>query len=173
MANEFSINGANIQGDIIRRDRSQVPQASPLEFLSFIDTLLALPGVTAVGWTQYTPYFNDGDPCEFSVGEISLQLDPEVFGEVEDDDTWGLEGDNWISSYGLKQMIDRSLPYPQKYQDSNYRWEINGIDTKPYAEAMKGWDAGSFEAVAAENFGDHATVTATRDGFSVDYLEHD
>ena len=24
------------------------------------------PGVKNVRWTQYTPYFADGDPCEFS-----------------------------------------------------------------------------------------------------------
>lgn len=25
--------------------------------------------VIAIGWTQYTPYFNDGDPCTFSIGD--------------------------------------------------------------------------------------------------------
>ena len=28
------------------------------------------PEVKAVGWYQYTPSFNDGDPCYFSVGEL-------------------------------------------------------------------------------------------------------
>ena len=28
------------------------------------------PEVTAVGWTQYTPHFNDGDPCVFRVHEF-------------------------------------------------------------------------------------------------------
>lgn len=27
----------------------------------------AIPSATAIGWTQYTPYFNDGDACVFGV----------------------------------------------------------------------------------------------------------
>ncbi len=33
------------------------------------------PEVRAVRWTQYTPYFNDGDPCVFNVHDISLLID--------------------------------------------------------------------------------------------------
>lgn len=28
------------------------------------------PGVKMITWTQYTPYFNDGEECVFSVNEI-------------------------------------------------------------------------------------------------------
>lgn len=28
------------------------------------------PEVKTISWTQYIPSFNDGDPCEFSMGEI-------------------------------------------------------------------------------------------------------
>ena len=31
--------------------------------------------VKSVKWTQYTPYFMDGDPCVFSVNEASLKVD--------------------------------------------------------------------------------------------------
>lgn len=30
--------------------------------------------VKSVFWTQYTPYFNDGEPCRFSVGDLYLLL---------------------------------------------------------------------------------------------------
>ena len=26
--------------------------------------------IKAIGWTQYTPYFNDGDECIFRVGDL-------------------------------------------------------------------------------------------------------
>jgi len=29
-----------------------------------------LPQVHYIQWTQYTPYFNDGEPCVFGVGEV-------------------------------------------------------------------------------------------------------
>lgn len=28
----------------------------------------------SISWTQYTPYFNDGDPCEFSSNIYSIEL---------------------------------------------------------------------------------------------------
>ncbi len=36
------------------------------EFKKFFD---ANPTVDALRWTQYTPYFNDGDPCTFRMGD--------------------------------------------------------------------------------------------------------
>lgn len=30
------------------------------------------PEMEGVVWTQYTPYFNDGEPCEFSVDEVGF-----------------------------------------------------------------------------------------------------
>lgn len=35
------------------------------------------PNVTHIVWTQYTPYFNDGDPCEFSIRAIGAVFDDE------------------------------------------------------------------------------------------------
>lgn len=38
-------------------------------------------------WTQYTPAFNDGDPCEFSIGEVAMILtNGQVIGYWDDDD---------------------------------------------------------------------------------------
>lgn len=46
-------------------------------FRANFDTLaksffVAVPEVTSVSWTQYTPYFMDGDACEFSVNELEF-----------------------------------------------------------------------------------------------------
>lgn len=35
------------------------------------------PFVKGVAWTQYTPYFNDGEPCEFGVHEFYYTLNDE------------------------------------------------------------------------------------------------
>jgi len=35
----------------------------------------AHPRLLAFRWTQYTPHFNDGEPCEFSVHECYVKLD--------------------------------------------------------------------------------------------------
>jgi hypothetical protein len=43
------------------------------------DLISAVPTLTAVKWSQCTPYFNDGDTCEFRVNSPEFQ-----FGEGED-----------------------------------------------------------------------------------------
>lgn len=37
------------------------------------------PKVAAVRWTQYTPGFNDGDPCIFEVNEVRVRVESEEF----------------------------------------------------------------------------------------------
>lgn len=34
----------------------------------------AYPDIETFSWTQYTPYFMDGDPCEFSVNTYSIDV---------------------------------------------------------------------------------------------------
>lgn len=38
------------------------------------DLFAAFPQVAAIRWTQYTDYFNDGDPCVFHVHDPSVRL---------------------------------------------------------------------------------------------------
>lgn len=39
--------------------------------------MLVAPEITSVTWTQGTPSFNDGEPCEFSVGEVEFSTNYE------------------------------------------------------------------------------------------------
>jgi len=34
----------------------------------------SLEGIAAVTWVQYTPYFNDGDPCTFRMYMVSMYI---------------------------------------------------------------------------------------------------
>lgn len=40
------------------------------------------PYIEAVRWEQYTPYFMDGDPCEFGVHDIQFKFSQELTGLV-------------------------------------------------------------------------------------------
>jgi len=40
----------------------------------FIEFFKLYPFVTKIQWTQYAPYFNDGDPCVFAVHKPELEL---------------------------------------------------------------------------------------------------
>ena len=56
----------NEELETLEREIQEKLQASfkKLISVSFEDT-----GVQAIAWTQYTPYFNGGDPCEFCVND--------------------------------------------------------------------------------------------------------
>ncbi|AKF13653.1 hypothetical protein PHIN3_390 [Sinorhizobium phage phiN3] len=41
--------------------------------------------VYAIHWTQYTPYFNDGEECEFGVNEINIAFTEEGYDDREDE----------------------------------------------------------------------------------------
>lgn len=66
----------------------------------FLEAFKKLPAnFEAVRWAQYTPHFNDGEACEFSVHETYFKL-------TDADDN---AGDNWQSAWGLrydKQITD-------------------------------------------------------------------
>lgn len=103
------------------------------------------PDVKAIGWTQYTPYFNDGDPCEFSVHELHASAVDERDDEVG--------GDGWEYLYGKS-----TKGFSQKSWD----------DLIALKEALNGAEP---ELEAA--FGDHVLVIVTPAGIDVEEYEHD
>lgn len=147
---KFSITSRAVEGDIQDTSKPQYEQWTAEQFLSVVDDILAVPGVDSIRWRQYTPYFNDGEPCEFSVHDVQVKLvdgDPEG-GDYED----GYE-DSWTLSYRAER---EGVTLPTGLED-----------------ALKKWQSAHFESVARKNFGDHAIVTATRGGFSVEFYDHD
>lgn len=111
----------------------------------FKDFFEKYPSAKAITWRQYTPYFNDGDPCYFRVGEMNLHLD-----EDEDEDDY--DDYDGYDSYGLKNSDDDNL----KAMAADF-------------EVLEGIPEDVLEYV----FGDHVTITATRDGFKVREYDHD
>lgn len=55
----------------------------------FNNFFISNPEINGIKWAQFTPYFNDGEPCIFSLGEFEYS-----FNDSEDENTW-------ISSYEL------------------------------------------------------------------------
>ena len=183
-----------IKGDVSRRSTARVPQEDAASFLAALDNLLAQDGVVSVHWDQYTPYFNDGDPCEFSTGELFVRLDDRFIPEeerVEDEDEWDEEyiedRPGIVTDYNLRNT-DYNAPgrptrngsidpeYSTKYRaglDANSTFELNGQPTKHIHDALVDINWGAFENVLEDNFGDPASVTATREGFKVEYYSHD
>jgi hypothetical protein len=145
------------------------------------------PEITAVAWNQYTPYFNDGEPCVFSVGDFFGLAKGQKFnvnGEKE------IELNEINSAYDLDL---ESFPYkgkPSEYVYENrhkYDWYEQSIQAYEnaskanprYAEICDGWKelvdvlSSTDENIYHTAFGDHVFVLATKDGIEVNEFDHD
>lgn len=156
-----------------------------------VSPLLAFPGVTAVSWTQYTPYFNDGDPCEFSVNWPGIQfgLDP------DDDEDEEYDGSPGYDGYDLQRLVtvdDKRENVPTYYQSRPQDWYdyvdrqtarrdhllalgVTAKSLKELGEELQGFQAWleNHEDFLEDAFGDHVRVTFRRNGaVDVDEYSH-
>lgn len=106
--------------------------------------------VEAIRWTQYTPHFNDGDACVFSVHEPSLKL----VGVTKDEDEEGFQ-DVWALKYYKKVTEEKATELSKS---------LNALYS----------DMQDLEDVMLSAFGDGYQVTITRKGdIEVDEYDHD
>lgn len=113
----------------------------------------AAPG--AIRWRQYSPFFNDGDACEFSVHGVYAFSSPNCEtpedGSEEEDDYEGLSLYNYGPGY--------------KRLDAKFPWVA---DFEALASVIEG-----NEDLMEAAFGNHVQVTCTAAGIEVDDYDHD
>jgi hypothetical protein len=128
------------------------------------------PGITALKWTQFTPYFNDGDECVFRVNDVYFTNAPaDELGNIT---AWGeYEGEDdsvWVAS-NMKHTLS------SKYygEEAAKILAAGGVDEDSCNLIDKMIQSSEMEDIMWEMFGDHVVITATRDGFDVNDYEHD
>lgn len=114
------------------------------------DVFVRHTDLKVIKWTQYTPGFNDGDPCYFTIGDVtaSNHMDVNAYGEWEGDE-----------DEEPKDLVAFSLDYnvPKQYKDLEALGKfINSATGRDVLEFM---------------FGDGVTVVVTATG--VDTEEYD
>ncbi|MCW7941615.1 hypothetical protein AAW14_06085 [Streptomyces hygroscopicus] len=162
--------GIPVQGDITP-GATRVEQKPIEELQPIIQAVLDDPTIVEFGWRQYTPYFNDGDPCEFSAYGLWVRTDA----DKDVDDQYELEV---YSHPSLGKVSGSWVANPENpggskvWQDSPYEGpdEARYRRCKALSAAVEG---GAFEHVLLEAFGDHAQVTVRRDGIEVEFYQHD
>lgn len=113
---------------------------------SFSDFFDAHPDIYAFRWTQYTPYFNDGDTCEFGVYDLEYKL--------------GGKPDGWA----------KDTDFAKDWKFCSHDGNIQG----PYdSEVEDFWEGLKDEPIFKTIFGDHVIILVTREGFTVAGYEHD
>lgn len=112
--------------------------------------------IKSIGWTQYTPYFNDGDECTFSVNtDYSLQINGEDCDEIESLD--------WRIKYYLKNG--------EYSEDKTDDWDIELFNiVEEFKKLIQSID----DEFLKDLFGDHVLVTVHDDGrIETEEYEHD
>ena len=139
------------------------------------------PVLEFVSWTQYAPYFNDGDPCTFSVHEAYINGISGDYCETRCPEC-GYEEEcehlaPYIIPYDEMESIDKRED--ESYEDYNKRRlaaHIRPEVREAMLEAIR--DAkkliGAFSEDTYESmFGDGVQVVLKRDGIEVEGYNHD
>lgn len=139
--------------------------------------------VYAVTWTQYTPYFNDGDACVFGVNLGEQALLKTVLTDEDGEDLEYVDTDKLESLHSYLSGCD---DLPEGWEEDDFLdcgWRVwhnatqGAITLSPALLAIKALiaalEGGHCDDVLLENFGDHTTVIATPNEYIVRAYDHD
>jgi hypothetical protein len=143
------------------------------------------PTLMSFSWTQYTPYFNDGDVCEFSCHSdyptVSMMVGDDLYsydsnrGELLINDEEAKSADDLIRKFkdmGVDSFSVKGKQYA--YNAATKTVTVDGVKVPSYTENSKLFDP--LEKVVADflrtfededmeaMFGDHMKVIVSRDG---------
>lgn len=111
--------------------------------------------VKAFAWTQYTPYFNDGEPCTFGINDI-WHITNKAYERIKTDEE--------------RDLLEESI----------YEWdECSGDDDNKLSENANAIfnEITTFiyqnDEIIQELFGDGVQVTCTKEGIETQDHEHD
>lgn len=138
---------------------------------SFQAVFAAVPELETIEWTQYTPHFNDGEPCEFGVHEFNATFNVPVNDRVHK----GYDGPGRYDN--PRYQIEPRQP-GEVFEEIGYGGYGNHTEDPILIrtrEAIKPLQAlkNSCEEVFQAAFGDGYKVHATRNGFDTEYYDHD
>ena len=119
------------------------------------------PEVKTISWTQYAPYFNDGDACIFGVNEIyfSNSEDPDQVDQDDLDEESGVwNASVWCFGWWGKKYPDLKIP-------------IDIDNAKNLGDFLQ---SNAMLDIMEMMFGSDNRVIATRDGFKTEeYSNHE
>lgn len=147
----------------IKRLQIELQERSTEIFLSSFKKLFEeTPKLKSFAWSQYTPYFNDGDTCYFSANTDYLIIN----GEPEDDAIWSQE--KKVISWGTWNKEKRTYEGRIEQDNPDYDKELSD-SVENIKKFLSLFDNDFYQ----NQFGDHTLVTVTADGFRTEDYEHD
>lgn len=153
---------------------------------AFKDVFEKFPELRSIQWTQYTPYWNDGDVCHFSVHEFDISVGTDEQGlkaQIEDkkaQQKLAADRGAWKTAQNLQDDIDElEALLAGGGEDYSYGESIYSLKkdkdprTQEMVKAVIALQRELPDDVLEDVFGDHVSVVATREGFKVKEYEHE
>lgn len=172
-----------IQNEYEQRLANAIEDLRPTFGDIFKPFLEAFPFVESLSFSAYTPYFNDGDECTYSVHslqvfgdfdeyEIDLDYPGDTFSNLlilaeggEPTSHWTPKGYDSYADYLRKRYSDTLALGAERLRDIvqmlSAGSELNGVLQGVPEDVIKGL------------FGDHVQVTITREGVEAEQYDHD
>lgn len=151
-----------------------------------------IPSLQSIEWTQYTPYFNDGDSCVFSVNEQYFGFNKQdveskvatmadLVEDDNDDDDYGSDDPfDAINKFTSSNFNQYGLETMEKYYPKQFEFfqnlKLNKKQIKLIEEISD--TSNSLEDLFEIAFGDRVRVIATKNkngkiDFTVEEYNHD
>lgn len=162
-----TILGLPIYGEV-QHDGSNTKQEPWTKFEDALRGALAIPGFVGVRWVQYTPYFNDGEPCYFRVSMHGFKF-------LDTDE----EAGDWEDGYDDMIPGAPNGRWGNHPSTGKYGWipdVVGDRGTQRYqaAEAFRSAvEDGHHKVKLQDVFGDHSTVTVTQTKIEVEFYDHE
>jgi hypothetical protein len=172
----------DIQKQIDKLEKQAEKESSKLISKGFKEIFKKHPELESFSWTQYTPYFNDGDECVFSAHTdyISINGSEEAESVYEAKQFLDVLHNPKKEIAGLKKRIEecKKEKYGYSYlEDQIKRIESGSIEEtrnrlsilEDISQILSSIDEDCYKSI----FGDHVRVTVTKDGWSTETYEHE
>jgi hypothetical protein len=151
--------------DQIREDLKKAEKSASKDIMNLLKELMVNnPLIAGVRWSQYTPHFNDGEECVFSINdpEFKFNLGAPI---SEEDDVYNNQG--WYNDYNIDdKFFEKRSDLLNYKQVAECKKGLKDIQT--VFEKLK-----DMEYTIKSMFGDHMQITVTADGVETEEYDHD
>ncbi len=139
---------------------------------AFVDFFDQNPLIKVIGWAQYTPYFNDGDACVFSVGEVGFGMDendigadPYEYTKIKKPHQYTLDAAAEGKDYAVEALAEWEALCAEHGEAILNQTQANCDELSKLLEHI--------DDQLEEMFGDGVQVVVTSNGIDTEEYEHD
>lgn len=158
---QITVNLKDMQKEL-QAVKAQFSERATAEFTKAINQIFVeYPQLETIAWTQYSPYFNDGEECTFGVHASTFSNAP-----ADEFNLWGEWNDKTEAEEKQYWAIGQNW-----YDDEEANSPAGLMDV--HREFDRILQSSEFEDILHEMFGNHVKVICTKTGIDTEEYDHD